>query len=145
MADIRQHFSVKDSAKLAGLSVSMVDYLCRMELVIPTGNSVRQRGVRRRYTFGDVMVLRAIASLLTVGVSPAKLKKSLADLRARHREFTPTAVPAEFLVTDGSQVFLKSRSEVLETLDGSGQLAFAFVVDVEKLRRDVLEAGRLAS
>src|SRR2546427_267650 len=49
-------FSIRQASKLTGLTLPMVDYLCRTGVVVPTGNSVRGRGRSREYAFGDICV-----------------------------------------------------------------------------------------
>ena len=143
--NIKQFYTIAEAAKLSGLKSGMVDYLCRTEVVMPTEQRSRGRGIHRRYSFGDVVILRAVARLLLSGVSPAKLKKSLNDLRKHHSDITPDSLPAELIVTDGVNIFLRTREEYLETLDGSGQMAFSFVLEMRSLRQDILEAHKMVS
>src|SRR5690348_7931740 len=101
----KRTFSALEAAKLAKLSTTMVDYLCRTELLIPSGALKRGRGCPREYSFGDVVMLRAIAKLLQNGVEVAKLKSSLLRLRKHHPEITDERLPATLLVTDGDKIF----------------------------------------
>lgn len=90
------------------------------------------------YSFGDVIVLRAISKLLKAGVSVGRLGKAFRSLRKHHDDFTPTKIASVFIVTDGRDVYLRRSDEVLECLS-DGQMSFAFIVEVEKLRGEVLE------
>ena len=51
-------------------------------------------------------MLRVLARLLKAGVSVQRLKTALKSLRKYHKEISPTRVPAQYLVTDGRQMFL---------------------------------------
>lgn len=142
---IAQYFSAKEAADFAGLSLAMADYLCRHKLVVPGVGRKRGRGVQRRYSFGDIVVLRSVAKLLEAGVSVLRLKKALANLRTHHSEITFAGMPASYLVTDGKDVFFRHKTGVLELLT-NGQLSFAFVVEVESVRREAVEfANRLGA
>ena len=87
-------------------------------------------------------MLRILASLLASGISVARLKKSLKAFRKYHPEITPTSLPARYLVTNGIRVYLWHENRALETLDDEGQMAFAFVLEIEQARADVLEIDR---
>ena len=130
-------FSTRQAAALAGLSSTMVDYLCRTKIVTPTARYARRRGMRREYSFGDVVVLRAIKKLLNAGVEVSKLKTGLIALRKLHPEITPTSLPAALLVTDGKGVFLRHAPDVIEELS-TGQYAFAFVLELRAVQQDIL-------
>lgn len=93
--------------------------------------------MRRSFTFGDVVILRALARLLDAGISVLRLKKSLKALRKRHPEITPTSLPGAMLVTNGHDVFLREGNDVIEDLN-NGQLAFAFVLKLKRLRDETL-------
>lgn len=135
---MHKNFDIGMAANLSGLTIAMVDYLCRTKVVLPSGSGQRGRGKKRRYSFGDVVVLRAVARLLLAGVSVSRLKKALLALRKFHPEITPDNLPKPYIVSDGMDVFLRHGEEVLECLS-SGQFSFAFVIEVAKLRAEVLE------
>lgn len=134
-------FSISHAAAFSGLSLSMVNYLCRHKIVLPSNGRRRGRGVQRLFSFGDIVVMRAIAKLLSGGVSVYRLRRALASLRGMHPSITQTGMPAAYLVTDGHEVFLRHRSGVLELL-AKGQLAFAFVVEIESVRREAVDFAR---
>ena len=137
------HYDIRLASKLSGLSSAMVDYLCRTEIFVPTGRPKPGRGRSRLYTFGDLVVLRGLRALLASGISVARLKKALATLREMHTEITPKTVPAKYLVANGRQVFFWDEKRRLEDLTAGGQMAFAFVLEVARLRDEVLTQERL--
>lgn len=137
---LKEYFSTSEAALHAGLTAKMVDYLCRTRTVVPSGEATPGRGRQRRYIFGDLVILRGVAHLLRAGVSVAKLNRALALLRERSGEISTSSVPARFLVTDGQNIFLRSADQALVDLSGNGQLVFAFVIELEKLRREVVES-----
>jgi DNA-binding transcriptional MerR regulator len=141
MSSAEKSFTIKQAARLSKLSLTMVEYLCRTEVLRPSGCHRRGRGCRREYSFGDVVLLRAIAKLLENGISVSKLKKSLLRLRRHHPEITSEALPASLLVTDGKQVFFRESNEVLLELS-KGQLAFAFVLELSAIQQEIMRLAR---
>lgn len=135
--DPAEWFSASRAARLAGLSHAMVNYLCRTSVVSPSCNCPRGRGVPRHYSFGDVVALRLVAKLSKAGISPLRLRKGLESLRAYHPQITLSSLPATHLVTDGQSIFLRSANHSLERAT-DGQYAFAFVVELEHMRQEVV-------
>lgn len=116
----------------------MIDYLCRIGLVVPTETGRRGRGNPRKFSFGDIVMLRTLKTLMERGVSPSRLNDAIAKLRARYPEITPDKLPARFLVTDGQRAIFKDEERgIFEDLNSDGQLLFSFVVDLEPFHRHV--------
>jgi DNA-binding transcriptional MerR regulator len=128
-----ESFTAAQAARLSGLSLDMVNYLCRYEIVVARGSTVRGRGRPRRYIYADVLLLRVMAQLLKQGVSVLGLRKSLAAYRRRGNQ--PDIGSCRYFVTDGYNVFLQDDGR-LEDMT-SGQRAFAFVLDLEPVREAV--------
>jgi len=129
-------YTVAQTEKLAGIPRTMLDYLCRSAVLRPSSKPCRGRGHRRLYSFSDLVLLRIIARLLKSGISVLKLRKSLAALRKRHPEFANERLAGAVLVTDGARIYLRQGAQVIEDLMG-GQLGFAFVIELEGVRRDL--------
>ena len=134
-----EHFSAGQAAHLSGLSSAMVNYLCRNDVVVPSGGAQRGHGRARRYTFGDVVALKLVAKLSATGVSPLRLRDGLLGLRKHHPEITLTSLPASHVVTNGAELYLRQEGKTIERAF-DGQFAFAFVVELENLRREVVAA-----
>lgn len=129
-------YTVAQTEKVTGLSKAMLDYLCRSEVLRPHAKPCRGRGHRRSYSFSDLVLLRVIARLLRSGISVLKLKKSLDTLRRRDPEFATRQTPGAVLVTDGVRIYLQQGAQVIEDL-ACGQLEFAFVIQLDGVRRDL--------
>jgi len=131
-------YTIAQAADLSGLKVPMIDYLCRTDTVVPTGGKSRPgRGNPRLYSFGDIVVLRAMAKLLLCGISVSKLRSGLKQLRDQHPQITRKSLPGKYLVTDGRSVYFINAQGTLEDLNARGQLAFAFVLEIETIRDEV--------
>lgn len=130
-------FDIGTVAKLSGLSIAMVDYLCRTKIVVPTCK-LRGRGRKRLYTFPQIIVLRVISKLLGAGVSVSKLGKAIKGLKKFHPEITPNTLPGLYLVTNGAEIYFRRKDEVLECLS-NGQLSFAFVIEIEAVKNEIIK------
>lgn len=144
--NIQHAYTVRDAANLAGLSTSMIDYLCRAGIVVPSmmGSRGRGRGRGRRYSFGDIILLRTYARLLKQGVSVKRLKQAQKTWSRHYKKTMDHGAlpPARFLLTDGERIYFRESAEIVSDLTTSGQLAFSFVVDLHKVRDEVLEKAR---
>jgi tetratricopeptide (TPR) repeat protein len=80
-------YSLRDVERLLGLSRSIVSGLIEAGFVAPT------RGPRReyRFTFQDLVVLRAAQGLSAAKIPPARILRSLRRLRAKLPEAVPLA------------------------------------------------------
>jgi len=144
MAKVRSHFDLHAAAAISGLTPYMVDYLCRSGVLVPGGSNDRGRGKRRRYLFGDVVMLRALAKLLAHGISVARLKVALQGLEKYYPHITIKSVPAQYLCSNGIEVYFAEAPDVVRDLK-TGQLAFAFVLEVRAVRAEVLRVLRHGS
>ena len=125
-------FDARRVKRIVGLSMYMIDYLDREEIIRPSIRRDPGRGKRRLYSFGDVVALRVAKRLLDGGISVARLKESLIELQRTYgRDFRST--PSDFFVTDGRKVFFKSEKQVLGDLSRGGQLAFSFMIDLRQI------------
>lgn len=139
-----EYFDAREVARLSGLTFVMLDYLCRTGVVVPTGESRPGRGRPRLYTFGDVVIVRALRHLLDAGVSVSRLKRALAGARRHFGGITPSKLPGKYLVASPKGVYFKTnRADVLEELNG--QRVFAFVIELERVRDDVASEAGLRS
>lgn len=127
-------FSAQTAARLSNLTVDMVNYLCRYELVNPSAGSKRGRGSVRKYSYADILLLRVISKLLENGISVLRLRESLKALRGRGID-GKGILTTRYVVTDGYNIYFKN-DDVVELLE-SGQMTFAFVLELNKIRKEV--------
>lgn len=140
---ITDSFTATQAAVLAGISPAMLNYLCREEIVVPTKSASRGHGAPRKYSFGDVVALRLVARLSAAGVSVLRLRKAMQRLRKIHPKITLTSLPGSHVVTDGRDLYIRREGESLErTFDG--QFAFAFVVELSPLRKEVIDGMQIS-
>ncbi len=136
-------YGVGQAARLSDLTSAMINYLCRTHLVEPSCSCKRGHGSTRHYSFGDVIALRLIKRLSETGVRPLRIKAALQRLKQYHQEITLTSLPAKYIVTDGVDLYLRNGEDTVERMR-DGQMAFAFVIELEQLRSEVVAAIRAA-
>ena len=129
-------FAAEKAARHAGLTVDMVNYLCRYGIIKPSACSKRGRGCIRKYTFSDILLLRVVAKLLKNGVSVLRLRKSLIALQKRGKN-THDILSKKYVATDGYNIYFRDN-DVLEILE-SGQMSFAFVLELSAVRKELSE------
>lgn len=134
-------YSIRQAALYSGLKGAMVDYLCRAGIVLPSGGDVKPgRGKARLYTFGDIVVLKVVAQLLARGISVARLKGALSELRQKHGQITKTSLPGKFLITDGERVYFHNAKGAVSDLNKNSQQVFAFMVELKSVRDSVISS-----
>lgn len=135
-------YSAKKAREVCGFgSVAMLDYLERSE-VFTRRKAQKRRGKSRRYTFRDLLVLKVIKTLLDSGVSVASLKKSLREFQYWKWKAEPTVLEDEngglrYLIASGKNVYFAKSANILVELSNSGQLAFSFVLDLDRLHGEL--------
>lgn len=131
---IKNWYDAKTAARLTELSLAMVNYLCREELVVPAAGTKRGRGNARRYSYTDLLMLRVVKRLLLNGISVLNLKKSLKAMRGRGINGRDL-LTQKFVVTDGYNIYFKNEG-IVELIE-SGQFAFAFVLELGAIREEI--------
>lgn len=117
-------FSADQASRFTGCTPHQLRYWDRIGLVRPTIQTTGGRpGVRRLYSFRDLIALRAVRSLLAGGMSLQRVRKAYDYLRKKAGLEDELANVQ--LITDGKSVFEIGRNdgEVLDALR-EGQLAF---------------------
>lgn len=135
-------FSAHEAKEICGFrTVAMLDYLERSG-VFARSDRGTGRGKKRRYNFRDLLVLKVIKALLDNGASVASLKKSLKEFQQWKWRAEPTVLEDKtgglrYLVASGKSVYFAHSTEVLVELSNRGQLAFSFILDLDKLHREL--------
>lgn len=130
-------YSLKQAQQLVGLSAAMLEYLCRLRIVVPSHVPCRGRGRARRYSFGDLVLLRVISRLLSNGISVTRMRVALRAIQKRYSNLS-SALKSSVLVTDGRAVYLLDKRGALEDVR-FGQMAFAFMIELSSIEADLSE------
>jgi DNA-binding transcriptional MerR regulator len=138
---IKEFYPPREAVRHCGFrSVAMLDYLERTGIFVRS--QPKRRGKRRRYNFRDLLVLKVINTLLENGASVASLKKGLEEFQ--HWRWKAEATVLEdkdgglkYLIASGNNFYLAHNTDVLVDLSNRGQLAFSFILDLDRLHRDL--------
>ncbi len=134
-------YKTREVAQILDLSVRQVRSYARSELLSP------HRGPRNeyRFSFQDIVVLRAASELLKARVHPRKVKRALQRLRNQLPQGRP--LTAVHITTDGERVVVRDEDAVWDA--DSGQVVLDFAVAELASRaapfaRRVVQEGSLA-
>src|SRR5664279_6641964 len=75
-------FSGPMVCRLTGVTYRQLDYWARTELVTPSITAARGSGSKRTYSYGDVLEVKVIKSLLNSGLSLARARQAVECLRS---------------------------------------------------------------
>jgi len=138
-ADIESHlaeqlgYSGTQTAKVVGISYRQLDYWARTDLIRPSLSDATGSGSRRRYSYNDLLELKAIKKLLDSGIKLEQVRKVFEYLR----EHVTTDIAAAHIVIDGGSVMLCDGDQLVDVLkNGQGVLNVLSLGGV----RDELEA-----
>lgn len=122
-------FTADQASRFTGCTSHQLRYWDRIALVKPSVQSTGGRpGVRRLYSFRDLIALRVIKSLLDGGMSLQRVRRAIEFLRKKAG--LDEHLSEVKLVTDGHSVFKICRTdgELLDALK-EGQMAFFLAID----------------
>ena len=124
--------------RLTGITRDMLNYLCRVSIVVPSASrrqGERGHGVRRRYSFTDLISFKVVKRLTESGVSPLKVKSAIREL---HRMgISLTTLPATRVVIFERSVYKwDGEGDPFRVFDG--QKAFGFILDLSSIREELV-------
>jgi DNA-binding transcriptional MerR regulator len=122
-------FTAEQASRFTSCTSHQLRYWDRISLVKPSVQQTGGRpGVRRLYSFRDLVSLRVIKSLLEGGMSLQRVRRAIEFLRKKAG--LDEQLSELKLVTDGKSVFKICRTdgELLDALR-EGQMAFFLAID----------------
>ncbi len=137
----RDSFSRQQAAAITGLTPRQLAYWRKTGLVVP---AIRTDGGHARYTFTDLIALRAAKRLRDAGISLQRIRKCLCSLT----HFLPTAdrpLAELSLVVTGDVVLVFHGERAFDALTGQ-EWVFPIAElarEVEKLQRKQPRQGEL--
>lgn len=124
-----QAFTAEQASTLTNCTAHQLRYWDRVGLVSPSVQATGGRpGVRRLYSFRDLVALRVVRSLLDNGMSLQRVRRAWDYLR-RHAAFDDHLASVK-LITDGQSIFsvVSDDGDLLDALR-NGQMAFFVAID----------------
>ncbi len=122
-------FTAQQASRLTNCTPHQLRYWDNVGLVKPSVQGTGGRpGVRRLYSFRDLVALRVVRALLDNGMSVQRVRRAWGYLR-RNADFDEQ-LSSVTLVSDGRSIFQVSddETEILDALR-EGQLAFFGTID----------------
>jgi DNA-binding transcriptional MerR regulator len=122
-------FTAEQATRFTGCTAHQLRYWDRIDLVRPSVQSTGGRpGVRRLYSWRDLIALKCVRSLLDGGMSLQRVRRAYTYLR--RKAGLEEHLSELKLVTDGQSIFKICRNdgEVLDALK-EGQMAFFLALD----------------
>lgn len=110
-------YSGTRTAKVVGITYRQLDYWARTDLIRPSLNDAAGSGSRRRYSYNDLLELKAIKKLLDAGIKLEQVRKVFENLR----EHVGVEIAAAHIVIDGGSVTLCNNDGELIDLINTGQ------------------------
>lgn len=134
-------FTRRQAKEICGFrTVAMLDYLERTGVFVAAHS--KHRGKARKLTFRDLLVLKVLKALLDQGASVAALKKALTEFQKWRWRAEPSVLEdrdggLKYVIASGDNFYMAHSAEVLVDLSNRGQLAFSFILDIDRLHRDL--------
>ena len=122
-------FTAQQASRYTGCTAHQLRYWDRIGLVRPSVQPTGGRpGVRRLYSFRDLIGLKVIRSLLENGMSLQRVRRAIEYLRKKAA--LEEHLSEVKLVTDGKSIFKVARNdgEIIDALK-EGQMAFFLALD----------------
>jgi DNA-binding transcriptional MerR regulator len=134
---VEQAFTAEQACRLSNCTHHQLRYWDRVDLVNPSIQRTGGRpGVRRLYSFRDLVALRVVRSLLDNGMSLQRVRRAWDYLR---REGGMEGHLSDVkLVTDGQTIFRVSNDDG-ELMDALREGQLAFFVAIDEIAREVKE------
>ncbi len=116
-------FSGPAVCRLTGVTYRQLDYWSRTGLVAPSIQEARGSGSKRCYSYGDLLEVKVIKSLLDAGVSLGRARQAVACLRDA---LGSDLASASLVLSERGSVLARSDGDLVDLLRG-GQGVFNIV------------------
>jgi DNA-binding transcriptional MerR regulator len=124
-------YSGTKAASIVGISYRQLDYWARTDLIRPSLSDAMGSGSRRRYSYGDLLELKVIKTLLDAGIRLETVRTVFEYLR----EHVKTDIASAHLVINGSSVVLCDGDQLIDVVNrGQGVLN---VLSLSAIKADV--------
>jgi hypothetical protein len=135
---VKTYFLVHEVEHFTGFSRYMLDYLAREEIFVASMSPRDQRGVKRRYSYGDVVLLRALYAICKTNGKIRHLKESLLRFRMAVGPIRPGMRLGQLLFVEGDELCLRAPGEGVRVLR-TGQMMLTSVVDLDAVTAEIAD------
>ena len=133
---VKRDFYTHEVVALTGFTKYMLDYLSREEIFAPLEDARKGRGIRRTYSYEDVVLLRALCQICSNKGKISHLREALQQFR---KEFGPLKAGQHVnrvLFVQGDELCIFDEASGGRQLR-TGQRTLSFVVDLLQISSDV--------
>ena len=116
-------FSGPMVCRLTGVTYRQLDYWARTDLVTPSIRSAQGSGSKREYSYGDLLEVKVIKSLLSSGVALARARQAVECLR---NSLGANLSSSSLVMSDAGSVLARDEDALVDLLRG-GQGVFNIV------------------
>jgi DNA-binding transcriptional MerR regulator len=118
--DTSPGYSGKAAADIVGITYRQLDYWARTDLVRPSLADAQGSGSRRRYSYRDLLELKAIKNLLDAGIKLESVREAFHYLRDHLGEDVTTV---NLVISGNRSVLVHTGEELIDLLKrGQGVL-----------------------
>ena len=128
-----QDYSGKKAAEIVGISYRQLDYWARTDLVRPSVTDAAGSGSRRKYSYGDLLELKVIKSMLDAGIKLESVRDAFAYLRD---QLGTDIASAQLVIGGGSAILVKDNDELIDVLQ-RGQFVMTSILSLEGVQREI--------
>lgn len=132
--DDRPGFSGKRAAEITGVSYRQLDYWVRTSLISPSITEDESPGGRRRYSYGDLIELKLITTLLENGIKLENIRAAFNYVRDQLGEDLSSA---KLVIAGDTAVLVRENDELIDVVSqykGQGVLNF---LDLDSVKEEV--------
>lgn len=138
--DTSKTLGLISTAKIVGLSESMIRYLIRADVFVPIAHrqsKAHPRGKKLSFNYEDIVYLRILKSLLDQKVEVKLIRKSQQLCSLNGLDFYSEILRKNIFVVSKSEILLRTEKELYEDLT-NGQFAMgAILVNTREFKDDV--------
>lgn len=130
---MEQHYSGKKAAEIVGISYRQLDYWARTDLVRPSVADAAGSGSRRQYSYGDLLELKVIKSMLDAGIKLESVREAFAFLRD---QLGTDIASAQLVIGGGTAILVKDDHELIDVLK-RGQFVMTSILSLDGVQREI--------
>jgi DNA-binding transcriptional MerR regulator len=130
---LAEHYSGKKAAEIVGISYRQLDYWARTDLVRPSVADAAGSGSRRQYSYGDLLELKVIKSMLDAGIKLESVRDAFAYLR---EQLGTEVASAQLVIGGGTAILVRDDLELVDVLK-RGQFVMASILSLDGVQREI--------
>ena len=125
-----QGYSGDEARKIVGITYRQLDYWARTELIRPSLSDASGSGTRRRYSYRDLLKLKAVKALIDAGIRLALIRRVFEFLEEKLDE---DVVQVNLVIQGSSVMVQRGEEEIIDLLhNGQGVLNILSMAGVKE-------------